>query len=187
LQPARAIALLIGLSGSSLGQGSARLNPATAVVLPDSAMPGLLAQCTRVSPATSDAYWRPTAVQVATADSLLAPALAAALPRAPKQPGTTPRVGSYARQYGGLVLQGKRVLYVNGAYLSPAEQDTLQRYLASPEDQRPPGLGGLLQDFAHRAVRVCDGGASYFGVVIDLEARRVGTIQFNEEGVVADS
>ncbi len=94
-------------------------------------------------------------------------------------------VGNYARQYGGLVINGKRVLYANGAYLTPAQQDTLRQQLAPAGGHSTHGLGGLLQSFADRAVRTCDGGASYFGAEIDLGSRRVGKVQFNERGVVA--
>jgi hypothetical protein len=65
-----------------------------------------------------------------------------------------PRQAScYRRQYAGILVNGKRQLYVNG-FDAPCEYD----------------LPGEPNQWRARALDVCDGGPSSWGLVYDIEA-----------------
>ena len=66
----------------------------------------------------------------------------------------------FFRQYGGLLIAGRKVIYVN-AFRAP-----------------PWGL----KDWRSEASDICDGGANFFGVGYDAERKAFGTFAFNGVG-----
>ena len=118
---------------------------------------GLLQQCSRTVPQDVSDYWTPTDDQVA--------ALKTALDQYLRQHSAdrgqvlTYRLDSYHGQYVGIVSGGKHLIYGN-FYIHQADwlhEDT-------------------------EAVRVCDGGRSFFGVVFDPASNKVVDLAFNGEG-----
>ena len=67
--------------------------------------------------------------------------------------------GSYHRQYVGIVVGGRREVYVNGFRL------------VSSASGPPP--------WEIQLVSVCDGGDSYFGAEFDVPTDRIVSLSFN--------
>ena len=65
----------------------------------------------------------------------------------------------FVRQYVGVIQNGKRVVYINGADSDVSESDDLS--------------------WKHRPLYVCDGGDRYWGVVYDPESRAFSQMEFN--------
>jgi hypothetical protein len=106
----------------------------------------VLEQCSRPAP-NPESYWTPDDAVIAAAEANLAqvtalrPAIAA--PRA------------YLRQYVGINLNAKRLLYLNAA---------------EPQHfHKEPGVPAT----------VCDGGDSFWGAIFDPETRRFRDIRVN--------
>jgi hypothetical protein len=123
------------------------------IVFPAAKVRDLLRQCSRETPRV-EGTWTPDQNQVTTLEKGLIAALAAA-----------DAVQNYkrdilhiARQYGGIVVSGHKLIYVNGfsANSSLAE-------------------GNWRRD----AVRVCDGGPNFFGVEYDPANRSFTDFAFN--------
>jgi hypothetical protein len=154
-------ALLAGLqpNGSAEARGagpaysSAAGLPAGAVILPGSKANALLSQCSRGAP-SANGTWRPSPADIRSLEAQLPSALRrlratdGALGRAP---------AGYGRQYVGIVVSGRRLVY--GNYFR----------LGDP----------LLGDWRTGPVMVCDGGTNFFGVTYDVAAGRIIDIQFN--------
>jgi hypothetical protein len=109
------------------------LNPSWGVIFPAAQAPTLARQCSRAAP-RAEGVWLPTPADIAR----LEPGLARVLADAKVQPG------AYYRQYGGLVVGGRHIVYVNGA-----------RNAVTPADWRTSPIS------------ICDGGALAFGVEYD--------------------
>jgi hypothetical protein len=77
----------------------------------------------------------------------------------------------YYRQYGGLVVGGRRIVYVNSVH-----QD-IARNMYDREDAR--GFYPAPDAWRERAIQVCDGGPIVFGVEYDSEAETFGNFAFN--------
>jgi hypothetical protein len=101
---------------------------------------------------------------IANLEDALLPALQLALDRRP--PSETPLLArDYYRQYGGLIVGGKRIIYVNGFH---------RWFLA-----RSGRNADAWTRWRTIAVRVCDGGLEYFGAEYDPDTRQVDAIEFN--------
>lgn len=130
--------------------------PGRSVVLPESQSETVLKLCSRSGPATVEGSWDvPNGVVVALEQDLhklsrlkaTGCCLLGGKIRNPEE---------YFRQYLGLVVGGKRVVYVN-AFKSAA---THSRWQAAP-------------------VGVCDGGSDYWGALYDPESRRFYDLAIN--------
>lgn len=136
---------------------AAPVDPASGyIVVPEHAR-DLLHQCSRATPQGATGAWLPTAGQVAELETRLPAALAKLKPS---------KQGGYGRQYGGIVLGGRKLIYVNAFPL------------------------GVLGDFdkdqshwtykaTHQGVMVCDGGEDFFGVLYDPATKTFSSFQFN--------
>ena len=72
----------------------------------------------------------------------------------------------FGRQYGGLVVAGRKIIYVNAFSRSAMDQsgsDSNSNWRAQP-------------------VMVCDGGASFFGVEYDPQSKSFAHFEFNGPG-----
>lgn len=138
------------------------LNAADGTVFPAEHARELLGQCSRAVPQNVDGTWVPVAAQIRELEARLPQALADAFARK----GTSEYQGGrnvvrqrYGRQYGGLVVHGRRIIYVNAFYYS-----FIDAYHESPSD-----LGAFKRglDWHRTTVGVCDGGENFWGVEYD--------------------
>jgi hypothetical protein len=186
----RAIPLVLIAAGSLSAQGSLEQESGRVVVLPDSAMPHVLTQCSRGAPRGVSGFWRPTPADVAAAEDAIDRALARALDSVIARDGVgetewlkRPRAGwpdQYYRQYAGLRYRdGRRTLYVNGLAAGwprelservPQHEATNSHPFANPDWWRS------------NVATVCDGGESFFGAEYDRSSKRVISFQFNRRG-----
>ncbi len=94
------------------GVAQAASLPAGAAVLPGSAVGEMLHQCSRGAPARGEATWQPGARDIRALEAMLPRALTAARPsRDPTNWAAAP--SGWRRQYVGIVLTGKRLIYGN--------------------------------------------------------------------------
>jgi hypothetical protein len=112
--------------------------------------------CSRTPPAP-EGTWTPTDAQVAAMEPALADLVGEQL-RTQWPNAEHMAVEDYNRQYGGLILNGRRLIYVNGFRLS--DYDDLEAWRSFPQT-------------------ICDGGPIMFGVEYDDEAQAYRNFAFN--------
>ena len=119
----------------------------------------LVGQCSRISPGPVEGVWTPSQADI----DALEPVLFALLAEKLRTAGVAAAPGTYLRQYGGLIIGGRRIIYVNG-------------FSHGLFDQRPdpPPL-----DWHTNAEQVCDGGPIVFGVEYDPATHSFGHFAFN--------
>jgi hypothetical protein len=127
------IALLLASLAAPAAAATSALNPYWGVVFPAAQAPQLARQCSRQTP-QAQGVWQPAPSDIAR----LEPGLVQVLAQHQVQPG------AYYRQYGGLIVGGRRIVYVNGARNAIAHGD----WRTVP-------------------ISICDGGALAFGVEYD--------------------
>lgn len=120
----------------------------------------LAQQCSRVSPGPVDDIWTPSEAEIEAIEDALILLVARELSEA----GESPSPGGYYRQYAGFVIDGRRIIYVNGVDESAIERD--------PSPDRP-------FDWRTHAVQICDGGPITFGVEYDPATRQFSNFAFN--------
>jgi hypothetical protein len=133
------------------------------IILPVAKGMDLLDQC-RTTP-DSASYWLPEAAQIADLENGFDAAVTAALKARDE---TFPDSG-YNRQYVGIVIGGKRAIYIN-AFVPEAGTYSI------------PGASGSAGDFwRNTAIQVCDGGSYYFGAVYDPATKEFSGFVFNRD------
>jgi hypothetical protein len=111
------------------------------IVFPSEKVRDLLRQCSRETPRV-DGTWTPDQNQITTLEKgLVAPLVAADAVQNYKRD-----ILHVARQYGGIVVSGHKLIYVNGF----STDSSLAK-----------------RNWRRDAVRVCDGGPNFFGVEYD--------------------
>lgn len=139
----------------------AALDPATGFILPADHARELLSQCSRNTPQGVQGTWLPDAGQIRALEAALPQALARA--RGPDRQQVQP---GYGRQYGGIVIGGRKLIYVNAFPMS-----VIDFYRSSV---------AVITKKAHReAVVICDGGPDFFGAVYDPLSRTFRDFAFN--------
>jgi len=128
--------------------------PVGAVVLPASAAPKLLHQCSRVTPAPGDGSWQPDGRTIYELED----ALLTFLPDQKVRWRNQMFPKDYTRQYIGYIKNGHRMIYGN--------------FVAVTGDQ----LHGLP---VTEPLILCDGSSDAFGVEYDVDARRVTHFALN--------
>lgn len=110
----------------------------------------VLDTCSRSSPGRGPGrvtgYWAPSRQQVEQLEAQL-PSLEAQVPKA----------ADFDRQYVGIEMDGRQLIYLNAFHL-PDDADI---------------------DPARDAIRVCDGGAQFWGAVFDPASGSFSDVQFN--------
>jgi hypothetical protein len=140
-----------------------------AVILPaDYFAPNVYGWCSRQAPARSG-YWAPDRETIGALEVALAPALQRALEEEIKDSSRRPATNEYYRQYIGIQIGRRQVVYINGFHKS---------YLERLVTTRPQ----LADAWRTRAVNVCDGGSDFFGAEYDPAKRQVANIRFNGSG-----
>lgn len=128
--------------------------PSTVVILAEDEADGVSDLCTRTPPSGISGYWEPTLQDVLRAESMLR-----SFAKAEAPPAVSSRLEEYKRQYIGVVLDGRRSLYVN-AFLE---------------------LGSPIASWTHSFVDFCDGGATAWGAVYDVEKQAFMQFEMNWE------
>jgi hypothetical protein len=129
-----------------------------AVVLPEAEGFKVAHPCSRYAPAQIMSVWRPDPAAIGRFEQALAPLVQGALERSPLLRKPAWSSDSYYRQYVGVVVNGRRLVYVNAF--------------------RPIG-GRLPQSWEIQLVNACDGGELFFGAEFDVETGRVQNLAFN--------
>ena len=183
----RAVFLVLLGAGALPAQQSLPQTPGRVAVLPDSAVPHILTQCSRGAPTGVLGFWRPTPADVAVAEEAVDQALAHALdslmsrdPAGYTEWRERPRAtwpDQYYRQYVGLRYRdGRRTIYVNGFAVGwPSE---LSRRVAE-RDTTGSHPFAKADWWRFTVATVCDGGAMFFGAEYEPSSKRVLSFQFN--------
>jgi hypothetical protein len=127
-------------------------------ILPVSAGQSLLRQCSRSSPPNVSQFWSPSVEQIQRLERALPGYVRSSEGRKPVIAHTV----EYHRQYVGIIVNGKRLIYGNF-------------YPTSVSDYF---------DEKSTPVIVCDGGASFWGIVFEPESSAFIDLQIN--GPVSD-
>jgi hypothetical protein len=156
----------------SFAQTVAPIDPKLGVLFPPGKARLLLRQCSRSVPG-GDRFgeglrtWMPSNTDIRQLEKRLHNALVAA------QPKDMPIYTNYARQYAGIVLHGRKLVYVNafaagGVFLS---KDTGKRVEYSRLSYFPR--------WREEVIAVCDGGPTNFGAVYDPQTTRFEQFAFS--------
>ena len=141
------IAFLIAATFWPVNAGAAptAINPFWGIIFPAERAPALARQCSRATPRAEGA-WLPTAADILKLEQGLTQTLIA------KQV----QPGAYYRQYGGLIVGGRHIIYVNGVRNAVVRSD----WRTAP-------------------ISICDGGALAFGVEYDPATGAFANFAFN--------
>jgi hypothetical protein len=143
---------------------AASLNPSDGAILPADESKGLLHQCSRGAPQQVAGTWTPSGAQIRALESRLSAALAMeARQRGPRY--SQPAI--FRRQYAGVLIGGRRIVYVNAF---PYE-------VGEPAGSGTPAARKF--DWHRDPVVVCDGGPAFFGVEYDPEKQVFLHFEFN--------
>jgi hypothetical protein len=127
-------------------------------VLPPTEAVHLERLCSREGPGRVAEGWQPTSEEIAQAEAVLPKFVRAnGRPRGP--------LSSYRRQYLGVVIGGRRLIYVN----------VFREWVI--EGREPSGPAQ--HDWRTQFVRVCDGGDDFWGALYDPHTRRFFSPRFN--------
>ena len=137
------------------------LNPATSFIMPADHARDLLRQCSRNTPQGVQGAWLPDAAQIRELEAELPQALAKA-----RGPGAQQMRPGYRRQYGGIVIAGRRYIYVNAFPASVIDFDGTDAAVWAKKART-------------EAVIVCDGGPDFFVVVYDPASKTFRDFAFN--------
>jgi hypothetical protein len=127
-------------------------------VLPPAQVVHLESLCSRDGPGHVTSGWDPAFSQVRQAEARL-PGFVAKN-RRPERP-----LSEYYRQYLGVVIDGKKLIYVN---LFPRSLVERREFPAASRD-----------DWRSEFVNVCDGGDDFWGALFDLEKQLFFSPRFN--------
>lgn len=150
------VATLLFLAGHALAQSIGfGLPERGSFVLPVSLGPALLNQCSRDVPGPVSGFWLPSPDQITKLE--LRAALYVRDSESKKK--RVPAPIAFYRQYVGVVVDGKRLIYGN---FYPANLAGSHKQASSP-------------------VIICDGGASFWGLVFDSEINQILELRLNGE------
>ncbi len=124
----------------------------SALVFPEGRGLELLNQCSRGVPEPVEATWTPSDADIVQLESRLLDYLQQ------QRPTTYPagQAVDLIRNYAGLVMKGRRVIYLDAE-------------IRGPGSSLPPGEHPTLPDRPFNGV--CDGGPAFFGIEYDVEAK----------------
>jgi hypothetical protein len=132
----------------------------TRTVLTGEPAQALTRQCSRISPGPVEGEWTPSESEIAAMEDRLILIVAREL----EAHGESPSPGDYYRQVAGFVIDGRRMIYVNGV-----DESAIQR---EPNPEHP-------FDWRTQAALICDGGPITFGVEYDPATGQFSNFAFN--------
>ena len=153
----------------ALGAAScrARLGPHN-VLLANSEIPVTQRPCSRPGPSNITGVWRPSRADVLRADSLVRVELGFQLDSlrwlTGRPDSLRPHAADYDLQYVPILINGQRVLYVNGLF---------HVVLDNRRDRSA---------WRHHYIDVCDGWYNFFGAEVWLDQNKVHSFAFNGVG-----
>jgi hypothetical protein len=136
------------------------LDAAMGAILPADKGQTFAKQCSRISPGPITATWTPSAAAIVELEASLGAEIERQL-AATSAAGSKPE--AYYRQYAGLTIDGRPVIYVNGI-----DKDAVAR---APEAQRDL--------WKTEPAVICDGGTITFGVEYDPATKTFSNFAFN--------
>ena len=142
--------------GSSSSSGGGAFASNTSVIFAGDKALELTEPCSRPPPA-HEGTWTPSEAEIAAMEPALA-ALVDEQLRAQWPNADDMSVADYHRQYGGLIVDGRRIIYVNGFRLG--QYDDLEAWRSFPHT-------------------ICDGGPIMFGVEYDPASQQFENFAFN--------
>jgi hypothetical protein len=141
------------------------LDPSNGIVFSGANVRALLNQCSRAAPKHVQGTWQPTADQIRSLEALLPAALAVANATwMSRDPNATSQSAEFGRQYSGLILDGRKIIYMNAFPLDKTDFD---------------GTKLIPFDWHAKPAVVCDGGNHYFGVEYAPESKTFSHFAFN--------
>lgn len=164
----RAFIVIAIVTARALLPAQGSVDPKLGVVLPENEGPKLLNQCGREVPGPVKGTWKPSDEVIRTLELALAPAFQKALDREQTQKRRKP--SEYGRQYAGLVIGKKRIVYINGFR---------QSIIDEAEERHRTYLEIDLIPWRTEALCICDGGTAFFGAEYDPGSKRIANIKFN--------
>ena len=139
-----------------------KLAPEWMAIVPATRAREFAERCSRDAPRPIQGTWTPAIEQVREAERHLPALLTSKLIAVGKYAPTTDE-RDYARQYAGLTVRGRRIIYINGWFA---------KWL--PDSDR-----SMFSLFGSEPVDTCDGGETAFGVEFDVESKGLENFQFN--------
>ncbi len=161
------------------------LNPQWGAVFPPASAGHLLGQCSRGTPTPMQGTWNPSPDQIHLLEDSLSVLLDRQLAALGLPDSLRPHAGDYYRQYAGVLVGGRRLIYVNGFHKT---QVAATRTFLTEHHNDSAALRNFPPAFRDSdywrgvATVVCDGGEYYFGVEYDPETHRFGNFAFNGIG-----
>jgi len=153
--------LLVGCSAATT-----RVAPDRFAVLMSSRAEELLSQCSRPAP-EAEGTWQPSISDIAQLETDL-PHLVGRKARGCCIRGERLRdVNTYFRQYVGVVISGRKLIYINAFPMT--EFDDWPPQVSRPAWREEP-------------IKVCDGGSGYWGALYDPVRRSFSDLAFNGIG-----
>jgi hypothetical protein len=168
-------ALVIGVEGCKAAAGNrasgdeGRLHAEMGSVLSQSAVPGLLADCSQGEPKGIE-YWAPTREDLDALERGLQPVLQEAIRRASPGDGAPLKAEDYYRQYVGIIRNGKRLIHVSGFH---------RDYARSVAGIHSQGASGDTLRWRTVPISACDGGTMFFSVEYDPRKHSFTRVRFN--------
>jgi hypothetical protein len=135
------------------------------VVFPEQSAHTLVGQCSRRVPTSLTGAWSPDATTLRHLEPVLRAALQEAVDRSTPPESQSLRPAEYYRPYGGLVIGGRKIVYINGFHRAH-----LGLISGNPE---------RATDWRTMAVNICDGGRAHFGAEYDPSTGRIQSIEIN--------
>ena len=163
-----ATTFLIAAAILAISQAStARFDPEWSVVFPPEKAPALLQQCSRAVPGPTEGAWLPAPDTIRQLEIALIPVFQQAATKAVMEGARPGAPRDYYRQYAGIVVESRRLVYVNGFNAS----------LLKLEAQLRPSRPAM--DWRAVPIDVCDGWTDFFGAEYDPATRTVRNFRFN--------
>jgi hypothetical protein len=164
----RAAATVVLLLASSIAHaaGLLLLDPAKGVIFPAAHAQDLLRQCSRDVPSSVSGAWTPDERQIRALEAKLPDALART------SGGPYVKLDTTIRQYAGIIVKGRKVIYVNAFPSSLLDEEAHDQSFT----HIPP------HDWHSIAVIICDGGAEFFGAEFDPVTGNFSDFSFNGVG-----
>lgn len=154
------LGVLLARAAVAAGEG---FDPARAAVFTPENATSLARTCSRKSPGPVEGTWMPDPSQIRALEVGLVPVFY----EAARAEGGSLKAGAYTRQYAGLIIGGRKIIYVNASAL-----------MRDPSEDDPPFLRKRMNWHEH-AFSACDDGRSSFGVEYDVQAGTFRNFEFD--------
>lgn len=130
------------------------------------------------------ALWDPTPAEISQLEEALGRELSNRLRSLRTPTNRRVHVRDYFRQYAGIHLNGRRLIFVNGFHRAYVDETTEWLALPHPESQLTyfPADARNREFWRKVPVHVDDGGAFFFMALYDPQSRRIVGFQFNGVG-----